>query len=483
MSGSGAIVASVPASGRAAAAREIAALPHGPDPIELRADRLGVEDVGALVAGAERELIVTVRRREDGGAFEGDEAQRRRMLLAALTAGARWIDVESGGALAVLADGPEASRVILSDHDAVCEREDLEERVERLARSPAARLKLVARAERPAQVLAIRDVLRGRADRRLCAFAAGESGALSRVLALAWGSWGTYAAVRRGAQTARGQFTVEELSALYGVKRIGASTQIVALAGSDVLPASPSPAMHNAGYRALGLDRVYVALQTDEWSDVVTLADGLGMDGLAVTMPFKSVAADHATTLDAPATNARAVNTIVFRPDGIVGANTDGPAAIECLEGHGLATTDRIDVLGAGGTGRAIAAALASAGYRPRLWSRGTQRREPLPAGVEHGVLERRDAGEAAWLVNATPLRNDALFEPDAPAAKGVLDVVYGGPPTALVRAARRAGIVAIDGFDLLVAQAERQFRLHTGVEPPYRLFAAVGQRYLAALG
>ena len=469
MAGTGSIVASILPTDRKAAADEIAALAQYPDAVELRADHLGAADISSLVGRSECELIVTVRRRVDGGGFEGDEAQRREMLLAALLAGARWIDVEQDNNLASLADGPDASRIILSDHGATCEPQDLERRVERLSRSRAARLKIVARAGRPSQVLAIRRVLRDRADGRLCAFAAGAAGALSRVLALAWGSWGTYAAVRRGAETAAGQFTVEELSTHYDVKTIRESTRIVALAGTDVVPKSPSPAMHNAGYRALELDRVYLALQTDAWDEVVTLAEALDMDGLAVTMPFKTAAADHATTLDALAGKARAVNTIVYRADGAFGANTDGPAAVDCLESHGLVARDRIDVLGAGGAGRSIAAALALRGYHPHLWSRA--------------ALEDRIVGETDWLVNATPVRDDTLFGTGLPAARGVLDVVYGAQPTALIRAARRASLPAIEGFEFLVAQAERQFEVHTGAKPPQGLFAEVGQRYLERLG
>ncbi len=461
------------------AARKIATVPPGPDPIELRADRLSAQDVTDLVAATERRLIVTVRRVTDGGHFNGTEETRRDTLQAALDAGADWIDVEWDSESAALAAGPHADRVILSDHGAPCERDALVQRVERMSELPAARLKVVARAERPSQIVAIRDLLRNRKDARLCAFALGAPGALTRLLAPAWGSWGTYASLEQGAETAPGQFTAEQLRNVFDVLSIRESTRIVALAGHGIFPASPSPAMHNAGYRALDLDRVYLPLQARDWADVVALAEALGFAGLAVTMPFKTAAAAYVSRSDELSGISRALNTIVYTADGPIGANTDGPAAVDCLEAHGLDAGDCIDVLGAGGTGRAIAAALACRGYHPHLWSRNPGPALPVRPPIEPRLHGGRTPGDTDWLVNATPLRDETLIGAGAPARRGVLDVVYGRPPTTLVQRARRAGLHVMDGLSLLVAQAERQFELHTGRKPPAELFAAVGQRYL----
>ena len=353
---------------------------------------------------------------------------------------------------------------------------------EKMAGSRADRLKIVARPHSASEIVALRDLLRKVSDPRLCTFGLGAAGAVSRLLALAWGSWGTYAAPQRGAETADGQFTVDDLQEVYGVAAAGPETRLVALAGSDILPGSPSPAMHNAGYRALNLDRLYVPLVCDRWDEVEALASALNLDGLAVTMPFKGHAAHWAGLLDGISTDARAVNTLVIDEQGIAGANTDGPASVACLETRGLGPLDDIDILGGGGTARAIAAALARTGRRPTLWTRSALPREDVPPGVPVGRLDERTPGQSDWLINATPLRDASLLGDGPPAQRGVLDVVYGGK-TSLIRRAEDAGLVAIDGFELLVAQAERQFRLHTGHDAPDGLFAEAGQRYMGSLG
>jgi 3-dehydroquinate dehydratase/shikimate dehydrogenase len=352
-----------------------------------------------------------------------------------------------------------------------------------MARSRADRLKIVARPESVSEVVALRDLLRETSDPRLCAFGTGTAGAISRLLAPAWGSWGSYAAASRGAETGEGQFTVDDLRVVYDVRSAGPETRLVALAGSDILPASPSPAMHNAGYRALGLNRLYVPLQCDRWEEVVALTAALELDGLAVTMPFKGHAAAWVEELDEISCAARAVNTIVLQDGCTRGANTDAPAAIGFLETRGLGPLDDVDILGGGGTARAIAAALVRTGRRPTLWTRSTLSAEHTPAGVPTDRLAARRPGESDWLVNATPLRDASLLGSGPPARRGVLDVVYGGSTTELVRRAEEHGLAAIDGFELLVAQAERQFRLHTGRDAPAGVFAEAGQRYLAGLG
>jgi shikimate 5-dehydrogenase len=78
-------------------------------------------------------------------------------------------------------------------------------------------------------------------------------------------------------------------------------------------------------------------------------------------------------------------------------------------------------------------------------------------------------------LVNATPLGRGAADELPAPVAElerhaVVVDLVYGGEPTRWVADARRRGLVAIDGREVLIFQARPQFRAMTGHDLPLAL-------------
>jgi shikimate dehydrogenase len=84
------------------------------------------------------------------------------------------------------------------------------------------------------------------------------------------------------------------------------------------------------------------------------------------------------------------------------------------------------------------------------------------------------DASGCDLIVNATPVRDELLIEPQAEQA--VVDLAYSpdGRPTALVAAAREAGCrVVVDGLEALVRQGAASFRLWTGVEPPVEAMRA----------
>ena len=86
------------------------------------------------------------------------------------------------------------------------------------------------------------------------------------------------------------------------------------------------------------------------------------------------------------------------------------------------------------------------------------------------------DASGCDLIVNATPVRDELLVEPEA--GQTVVDLAYraDGRPTALVAAARAAGCEVVDGLEALVRQGAKSFELWTGVDAPVAAMrAAVG--------
>jgi 3-dehydroquinate dehydratase/shikimate dehydrogenase len=350
----------------------------------------------------------------------------------------------------------------------------------------AARLKIVPLARSLGDVVAVRDLLTmaRRDGRHLACFASGRAGAVSRLLAVSWGSWGTYGASVAGAETAEGQFAVRDMLEVYDVAGIGAGTHRFALVGRAVA-GSPSPAMHAAGYREAGLDARYVPLETDDLEEAVPLLgrDGpLGVEAIAVTMPFKESACVRCRRLDDTARSSGAVNTVVLERDGWSGFNTDGPAILSSVRVHVRVDGAEVAIVGAGGTARAAAAVLSAAGARVTLFNRTAERagRAARSLGVASRGLS--ELGDASWnvLVQATPLGRTGERVVGADALRGtlVLDAVYGAP-TPLVRDARARGLDVIDGFELLVAQAVLQFHRMTGVRPREKTLGRAGRAWL----
>jgi shikimate dehydrogenase len=240
--------------------------------------------------------------------------------------------------------------------------------------------------------------------------------------------------------------------------------------------------MHAAGYRELGIDAVYVPLETGELTDVLRIVEDSGsfpVSGLGVTIPLKEQAARQCATLDTFAA-CGAANTVTISRSGWAGWNTDAPAALALirreLDPRGLP----VAIVGAGGTARAIAAALKSAGAIVTLFNRTAARGAETAAaiGVLAAGLAALPAAEWSVLVQATPLGKDGeevLFRRFLN-GRMVVDAAYGPEPTPLVKAARARGVAVADGFELLEEQACLQFERLTGRKAPREAMRAALQ-------
>jgi shikimate dehydrogenase len=270
---------------------------------------------------------------------------------------------------------------------------------------------------------------------------------------------------------------------------------------------SLSPAIHNAAFRACGLEGwTYAAFDVPAGGggDAVRAVRALGLAGLSVTMPLKEEAAAAVDRLSPVAAALDALNTVWLASDGVLaGDSTDGQGFLDSLRAdHGVDVAGRrAVVLGAGGAARAVVLALAGAGAAEVAVVNRTRARAEAAAalaGAAGTVAALDDAGRLAaadLVVNATPL---GMAGVDGVAPGGlpvdplalrpgqvVVDLVYRPLTTPLLRAASDRGARPIDGLGTLVHQAAHQFRLWTGLEPPVAdMFDAARQqlRHLEAM-
>lgn len=444
---------------------------------EIRGDLLPSSDLPDLVAGSPLPVILTLRPRSLGGRYDGTEADREAVLQKGLDAGAAFVDVEWGSGPAERFLGTSPSRTVLSSHDSRCTIDVLLPLYEQMARTPAARLKMVPTASSVAEISAVRELLaRAAVDRRLLAcFARGPAGSLSRLMALHWGSWATYGAAYPGGETAEGQFTAADMADLYDVAGIGSETRLFALVGGS-LGGSPSAAMHRACYLAQGVDARYFPVELQSIEDVEDLVPPRGVvrfRSFGVTMPFKEDAARRADTLGRWSATAGAVNTVTVSEDGSwTGANTDARAIADLVGGRTSVKGLRALVIGAGGTGRSIAAVLAAGGARVVLANRDPDRGAKAAATLGVQTVPWNEIGRvrADIMANATPIGKDGdrLIGLNQE-CRMIIDASYGVEPTPLVAEARGKGLDVVDGIDLLVAQGEGQYEIMTGRRPPHR--------------
>jgi shikimate dehydrogenase len=258
---------------------------------------------------------------------------------------------------------------------------------------------------------------------------------------------------------------------------------------------SLSPAIHNAAFRAAGLDWVYVPLPVppDAVGAAVAGMRALGIAGANVTMPHKQTVIEHLDEVSGEADRIGAVNVIVRAGDRLIGANTDGAGFLRFLErtaGVGANGT-RVLVLGAGGAARAVGVALADGGARVTLAARRDEQTADAVAAIEHDAtaIALTDASAAAAecdvIVNATPVGKDGVALPLSEQAieprHHVIDLIYSPPETPLLAAARRRGARTHNGLGMLVEQAALAFELWTGHPPPWEVMSAATLRAVAS--
>lgn len=247
--------------------------------------------------------------------------------------------------------------------------------------------------------------------------------------------------------------------------------------------------MHNAAYKALGMDCEYHKFRVtpDDLEGAIKGARAMGFGGLNLTIPLK----EKALGIVEPDTMAQAigaVNTIEFSDDtiagitGIVGHNTDGIGAVKALAASGVDIPgSRVLILGAGGAARAVAYQLAKDGARVTIANRTLGKAQEL-AGNVRSVGDANGTGleelpgltaDADIIINTTsvgmhPDTDRTLVTADMMhAGQVIFDIVYSPLNTRLLLEAKKARAVTIDGIRMLVLQGAESFRIWTGIEPP----------------
>jgi shikimate dehydrogenase len=267
---------------------------------------------------------------------------------------------------------------------------------------------------------------------------------------------------------------------------------------------SLSPAIHNAGYRALGLDWVYVGFPVAaEGADAVAVLRGLGGSGVAgfnVTMPHKLAAAEAVDRLAGQAAVVGAVNAVEVTGSELVGWNTDGEGLASFLVRETDTDLDgcALVVIGAGGSARSVVSGLVLAGAGSvtvlardpgraaalaPMAGEGPFRALPLEASGSASASAEA-VGAADVIVNATPVgqEGEAPLIPVESIRPGtvVVDLVYHPLETPLVQAASRAGARAYGGLGMLVHQAALAFEIFTGRSAPLEAMWAGAREALA---
>lgn len=252
--------------------------------------------------------------------------------------------------------------------------------------------------------------------------------------------------------------------------------------------------MHGAALAELGLGEEWsyeaIEVAPDAFEARVRAMPDEGFAGANVTVPHKGAALSLADELSETAREIGAANTLVFTRSGESG-ETEAVVRAENTDAEGFLRSlpaspegKRALVLGAGGAARAIVWALLREGAEVAVWNRTELRSQHLCEELGGESVGAPDQTAYELIVNTTavglgdedpfaelPLDADAFL-----AAQTVVDMVYGGEPTALLRAAEAAGATTVDGIEILVQQGALSLETWTARPAPLETMRAAAR-------
>jgi 3-dehydroquinate dehydratase / shikimate dehydrogenase len=463
--------------------KELSSLPSAVKWLEVRADLAGDLDPDWLRARFDGSLLYSLRSKAEGGTFEGSTPQRRQRLLKIV----RYydlIDLEGDRDLLteILVEIPQSKRLI-SWRGPATDCFALKQRLEKYSAVGARIYKLVPLGAQAGDEMTALSLLKLANRPDLIAYTTGKTSFWSRMIAPYFGLPMIFGTIGKHPYAPE-EPTVSQLIEDYGFPKLMPLREIYGIVG-DPVQHSLSPRLHNAAYRVLGYPALFLPFRaesfSDFWRDVVeegTLGSlGISMKGFTVSSPHKEAALSQVTATSPMVQRAGSTNIFVRNHGTWKADTTDPDGVVEAMRQRGIELAGKkAAVVGCGGSGRAISAALDQAGAEVTLVNRGLERglRAIELLGLPFVPLSEFSVDGYSLIVNATPVgreNGDLPFK-----LKGlsqdtaIVDLVYGANTTPLIANARDLGNIAIDGREVLFIQVRRQFHLMTGQEMPANL-------------
>lgn len=435
-------------------------------------------------------ILATCRRHQNMGRFNGSIEEQLRVLESAIEAGAKAIDVEIETAENCIPrmDGLRGHAYAIVSYHNYGGTPSLDPIMRRMLRVPADGYKIVTTAKKPSDNCKVLDLARSHPKTHTVVLAMGEAGFPTRVLSPGFGGVYTYAAPNAAEGTATGQVSARQLRNLYRVEKISRGARIYGVI-ADPVRHSISPAVHNRAFRARRMDAVYLPflVRPAQLKDFFVLAEKMPLAGFSVTIPHKQKIIRYLDHVDPLARRIGAVNTVWRKAGKWRGANTDADGVTRPLERRLRLSKATALVVGNGGAARGAAYALTAAGAKLAITGRNIDRVRVLAKACGAELLTREQVQQRTFdvLIHATPLgmmpRVDQCFFADRIPAKLVLEMVYNPLETVLLTRAKAQGAVVINGLEMFLEQAARQFEIFTGESAPRAVMERAALEALAA--
>ena len=268
---------------------------------------------------------------------------------------------------------------------------------------------------------------------------------------------------------------------------INGKTKLMGLIGNPV-EHTLSPVIHNTIAENMNENMVYVPFPVaDDIESAIKGAYALGIQGMNITVPYKSDVIPFLAKLDEEAEIIGAVNTLVRTENGYKGYNTDLPGLYRAILSEGIEVRgSRVIIVGAGGAARAAAFMCAfNKAERVVILNRTVEKAERIVNEVKEktgfAAMEAKAItdyhsikGEGYLVLQATkvglypkteesPITDEVFFEK----AAVVYDLIYTPQQTMFMRLAQGQGVAAYNGLKMLLYQGVAAYEMWNQVSVP----------------
>lgn len=443
-------------------------------------------------------VILTLRRDVDGGHFTGGEGSRISLLSKGLAFAEvdprrnfAYIDLEEYLNVPSLEEVARTfgTRIIRSHHNIQGVDEDLVGRIRGLSRVGDELLKVAVMPHSMHDVLRIFRAAWETMDMDKIIIGMGNMGLPTRILAEQMGSQITYTSIQGESDiplAAPGQLDPQELVELYRFRAISPKTRILGIIGYP-LTVTFSPLFFNTAFSLENIDAVYIPFPTDAVQPFMELADELGLTGVSVTVPHKEAVLPYLAYTSEEVKSIGACNTMIYSPEGWRGYNADAPgfsgSLLEFIGKKNL-KGKRITIIGAGGVAKAVASEVYRLKGKALILNRTPTRARDMAAPYRFAwntldqqgvklmdkyrdiIIQTTSAGMEGH-TETDPLELYAFSGDEV-----VMDLIYKPERTRSLQRAAQAGCPVLNGYDMLMRQAQIQYGYFMGAEFPAHLIS-----------
>lgn len=467
------------------------------DLVELRVDYLNESEqnfVRRFPAMIPFPCILTIRRKNDGGNFYGNEMSRTILFSRALAFANQdrkknfaYVDFEEEYQVPSLQEAALSfgTKIIRSVHDMKNPIKNLQARFSDMHAKPNEILKIACMPHTLSDItemFAEAKTLHG-FDYILCAM--GNLGIPSRILAQKTNSFLTYTSPKETEENLSSvrHLDPETLETVFHFKSLNDETKIFAVTGFPLTKTS-NPFLHNELYKRHKKNAIMIPLASTSIEESLAFANELGISGMAITVPYKEKVLPYVQNASDEVKKIEATNTIVKTDAGFFAYNTDAfgfeKALLEFLQTNNLRKT-RIAIIGAGGAAKAVAFVIKKLHGNACIFNRTLSKAQELakkyrfyfaelsPVSLEtlqkfsNVIIQTTNVG-----MNANTESNeetDPIYFYNFRGTEKIFDLIYTPKKTALMKKAENAGCKISNGFTMLRYQAEKQAELFQGIK------------------